>query len=244
MKFICRQQDCPGVGLRDTGCPRCQFAVTPLGVLGFVWRSLISGLSDRLGVRCPTCGGVIPAFQSTCPGCGTTLTVERIVDETLGPTRERTRQLIAPTPIKVTVFQWVYLVISAVVFWSLLSGLQSTAGTDAVLPALLSVFFLVLFLGLFVWMVPRATILAINQRAPKRIKLALLFNFLTSVILLHMAVKEWWARATLLATLFTAIGVGFWIFWKFLWPLLGSSAPTGPKPFNPQAPQGRTVETE
>ena len=244
MKFICRQRDCPGVGLRDTGCTKCQFSVTPLGVVGFAWRSVVAGLGERLGVRCPVCKEVIPAFQSVCPGCKTTLTVERVVDETLGPARDRAKQLVAPTPIKVSVFQWMYLGVSAVVFWALLGVLQRAAGSDALLPALVSVFYLVLFLCLFVWMVPRPTILALNRRAPKRIKLALLLNFLTGVILLHMAVKEWCARATLLAALFGAMGVGCWIFWKFLWPMLGTAASSGAKPFNPQAPQGRSVETE
>ena len=244
MKFVCQRKDCPGVGLRDTGCATCQFAVTPFGVLGFAFRSLRDGLRAHFGVRCPVCGAVIPAFQSTCPGCQTTLTVGRVVDETLGPTRERAKELIAPTPLKITVFQWAYLLISAVVFWFLFGVLQNAAGADAIPPALLSVFYLVLFLSLFVWLVPRPTILALNRRAPKRIKLALVLNFLTGVILLHMAVKEWWARATLLAALFGAIGVGFWLFWKFLWPMLGASAPSGTKPFDPQAPQGRSVETE
>ena len=244
MKFVCRERDCPGVGLRDTGCPKCQFSVTPQGVVGFAWRSLVAGLGERFGVRCPVCREVIPAFQSVCPGCKTTLTVGRVVDETLGPSRERAKQLIAPTPFKVTVFQWAYLSISAVVFWFLFGALQNKAGVDAILPALLSVFYLVLFLCLFAWMVPRPTIVALSRRAPKRIKLGLLLNFLTCGILLEMAVKEWWARATLLAALFGAIGVGFWLFWKFLWPMLGANAPAGPKPFNPQDPQGRSVETE
>jgi hypothetical protein len=218
--------------------------VTPQGVVGFAWRSLVAGLGERFGVRCPVCRDVIPAFQSVCPGCKTTLTVGRVVYETLGPSRERAKQLIAPTPFKVTVFQWAYLLISAVVFWFLFVALQNKAGVDAILPALLSVFYLVLFLSLFAWMVPRPTIVALSRRAPKRIKLGLLLNFLTCGILLEMAVKEWWARATLLAALFGAIGVGFWLFWKFLWPMLGASAPSGPKPFNPQDPQGRSVETE
>ena len=205
---------------------------------------MVAGLGERFGVRCPVCREVIPAFQSVCPGCKSTLTVERVVDETLGPTHERAKQLIAPTPLKVSVFQWVYLLISVIVFWSLFGVLQNTAGSDAVLPALLSVFYLVVFLGLFAWMVPRHTIVALNRRAPKRIKLALLANFLTCVIRLDMAVKGWGARATLLAALFGAIGVGFWLFWKFLWPMLGASAPSGTKPFNPQDPQGRRVETE
>lgn len=244
MKFVCQDKNCPGVGLSDTGCSRCQFAVTPQGVIGFAFRSMMAGIRARLGVRCPLCTGVIPAFQSTCPGCKSTLTVERVVEDTLGPTRERAKQIIAPTPAKVAAFRWGYLVLSAIAFCALFGVLQMVAFADILLPAILSTFYLGLFLGLFVWMVPQSTVVALNRRAPKRIKLALLLNFLTCVIVLNLAVKEWWARATLLAALFASIGFGFWFFWRFLWPILGANAHSGPRPFNPQDPQGRNVETE
>lgn len=232
------------MGLRDTGCLKCRFTVTPRGVVGFAWRSLIEGLGERFGVQCPVCREVIPAFQSLCPGCKVTLTVGRVVDETIGPTRERVVQIIAPTPRKVSVFRWAYLLTSAVVFGSVFSVLPDSVGMDTILSALVSVFYLMLFLVVFVWLVPRPTIVAINRRAPKRIKLALLLNFLTCFILLDMVVKEWWARAAMLAVIFAAIAVGTWLFWKVLWPMLEGGAPSGVKPFDPQAPQGRTVETE
>ena len=249
MKFVCHRQDCLGVGLTDSACSKCGLQMTVGGLFRHFSKSFRSFFTDRLAIKCrnPKCSAFIPAFRSDCPGCGSTLTVEDVVEGTIGPHRERVKEMVAPTKSKKKAFQWVYLLVSALVFWTTLGLLETRIASGWVLHAMLSVIYLSVFLLLSLWLIPQRTFIAIARRTSRIVKLGMVFNYLTALFLLQMYLSSWWARSVMLGVLFIVTWLAAWVFWRFLWPMSSIISNifvppnTTQKPFEPTDSQGRNV---
>lgn len=92
---------------------------------------------------------------------------------------------------------------------------------------------------------PRRIFRAISQRTTALIKLALILNYLTLVLVLQAWISAWWARASILAGVFAVTWLGVWLLTTFLWPMKEDLQSLGAPPpptrrFDPMAPQGRT----
>ncbi len=247
MNFVCHKRTCPGLKLRDRHCHKCGLTLSFSGLLGYGWKRVWEWVKKKLSVACPTCRKRIPAFQSICPACKASLTVEGAFQKTFGPQVEKVRVLIAPNPSKRRLFQWFYVGVSALVFWGCLAILEKKYAQHWVEPAMLSIVYLAVFLILSLWLVPQRTLLLIAQRASKLIKLALVFNYLTALMLLQMFMATWWTRSIMLGVLFFVTWAGAWLFWRYLWPV--SSAVGGifmgpSSTFDPSEPQGRNVRMD
>lgn len=224
--------------------------MTVSGLWRYCSKSFRSFLSKRLGISCPRCRGFIPAFQSTCPGCGSMLTVEGVFKASIDPHRERFKEIVAPTPTKRRIFQWVYLLGSALTFWITFGVLEHHYADRWILHALLSVVYLAVFLLVSRWVIPQKAFYFIARQASKPIKLGIVFNYLTGLFFLQMYLTAWWSRSLMLAGLFAATYFGAWLFWAYLWPtsnIIGHifvpPEPSRPseKPHDPRARQGRNV---
>jgi hypothetical protein len=244
MRFVCGKQECPGLGLRGAACEKCGLALTVGSLCRYSVRSLWSFVRRAFSVSCPRCRAPIPAFQAACASCGNTVTVEQAVDHTVGPHRAKVKEFVAPTKTKKWLFQFSYLVISALGFWRVLAHLEKQFAQDWVKHASLSVVYLAVFLLISLWIVPQRTLIIIGQRASKIIKLALVFNYLTALFFFQMFLASWWARSLMLGALFVATWAGAWVFWRFLWPMAATvSGMLNPRPrsFDPRDPQAKTI---
>lgn len=228
-------------------CGKCGLKLTVGGLWGYFTATVRRYLAERLGVFCPHCRTLIPAFQSTCPGCGQTLTVDGAFKVTLGPHRRRFHEMVAPTRTNKRLFQWAYLLFSALVFWMVLGLLEKHYAESWALHALLSVVYLAVLLLVSLWVVPQKAFRAIARTASKPIKLALVFNYLTGLLALQMYLTAWWSRSLMLAGLFVASWFGAWLFVAFLWPMsnvigaIFAPPEAAARPHNPRSRQGRTV---
>ena len=252
MKFICQRPDCSGVSLADSACSKCGLEMTVGGLFRHFSKSFLGSVKSKLAIKCPSpnCPALIPAFRSVCPECGRTLTVEKVVEETVGKHRERVKELVAPTKSKRKIFQWVYLLVSAIVFWIMLGVLETRFASEWGQHAMLSAVYLAVFLLLSFWLIPQKTIIAIAQRASRLVKFGLVFNYLTGLFLLQMYLSSWWARSLMLGALFFTTWLAAWLFWRFLWPMsaiisqIFTSSPSSQTSHDPNDPQGRSVRMD
>jgi len=224
--------------------------MTVTGLLGYFSKSFRRFFAKRLGISCPRCRALIPAFQSTCPGCGSVLTVEGVFKETVDPHREGFKEMVEPTKSNKRVIQWAYLLGSALVFWITLGVLEHHYAEGWVLHALLSVIYLAVFLLVSLWVIPQKTFYYIARRTSKPVKLGVVFNYLTGLFFLQMYLTAWWSRSLMLAGLFVATWFGAWVFWAYLWPMsniIGNifvPPEAAEKPHDPRARQGRKVDVD
>jgi len=227
--------------MTEPSCLRCGLETDVASLGQRVFRDGMSGFRARFGIRCPRCKAVIPAFESQCKNCGATL-VESIKGAA-GRNSERLRKLVAPTPTKKRLFQWFYFLASVAIAWFILAFLERRYSKDWLLHMSLTPVYLSVFFLLSLWVIPPKTIIAFRQRTSVLVKLGVICNAVTLLMLLQVFLATWWARSLMLATLFIATWLGAWIFWRFLWPMsnIMNTIYTGDvvEEFDPQSPQGR-----
>ena len=243
MKFCCKKRHCPGVLLRGAPCSSCGLSLTVGCVFKSSLKSFRSLLRRRLALACPGCKGTIPAFDSKCKKCGTILTVERSISAVFGST-EAVKPGVVPSATKQRLFQWGLLGVSALIFWLSLQELEHTYSQNWQKHAALTIAYFAAFLLLSLWIVPQKTLIVVAQRASKVVKLALVFNYLTGMILIQMFVATWWLRSLMLASILGVTWAGAWIFARFLWPLSATVSALFIPPgayFDPTSTQGRNV---
>jgi hypothetical protein len=247
MRFICHKRSCPGLRLSDRACPKCGLQFSLRGVLKYSVSFFGKKLTKALSVSCPACRSLIPAFQSKCRKCGNSLTLEGAVEATISPHRKRVQEFLAPNAPKMRMVQWAYLAASALIFWAALARLEAKYSAHWAENAMLSVIYLAVFLLLSLWLVPQRTLVVIAERASKLVKLGLVFNYLTALFFLQMFFSHWWSRSFMLGGLFIATWGGAWVFWRFLWPMsvvVSNIFVSREVPFDPTAPQGRSVRLD
>lgn len=239
MKFACPK--CPHeIDLRDGACPKCGFTLTLGAVAGHYWDRLWSRAKQEAVIQCPGCGQPVPLTATVCPNptCGTAITVGSTVDAVMEPTRRRWRGFLDnATPATRRWVQLAYLFVSAAILWWLLAYVEKHHSENWIWHALLSVLYLTVFGIVTALVAPRRVFEAISSHASWTVKLALVFNYLTLLLLLQIMISTWWARAVMLAGFFGATYVAVWLLRKLLLPMFSGEAEDSS--FDPSAPQGR-----
>ena len=235
MKIACPK--CPESVIRDGVCPTCGFTLT----VGGIWRFYLGRLADffrrRAVIPCPHCGGEVPITTSLCPHCNETVTANAVVDTVTAPPRLIWQDFVKhPTPGAMRRFQWAYLLASGLALWGLLAYAEGHNGEHWVRDTALSVAYLAILGFIAVLVVPPSVFEAVAKRAGWRVKLAMMANYLSLLILLQLAVGAWWARALTLSGLFLAAYLGMMIFHALRGPQPDANQQ---RPFDPSRPQGR-----
>ena len=226
---------------------KCKMKMTISGLWDYFSKSFRGFCATRLGMRCPRCQVLIPGFQSTCHGCGSTLTVEGVFEETIGPHRKRFKEMVAPTKTNKRIFHWVYLLASALVFWITFGMLERHYADAWVLHAMLSVIYLAVLLLVSLWVVPQKTLYFIARRTAAPVRLGIVFNYLTGLFHLQMYLTAWWSRSLMLAGLLVASWLGALVFLVCFLPTAKDvrneflPPESSEKSFDPRARQGRDV---
>ncbi|MFO1458703.1 MAG: hypothetical protein U1G08_04790 [Verrucomicrobiota bacterium] len=130
-------------------------------------------------------------------------------------------------------------------FWTTLGVLEARFADEWGMRAALSVVYLAVFFVCALWIIPRSAIVAVGRGTSRPVRLGVLFNVMTVLILFQMFLATWWTRSLMVAGLFGAIFVGAWVFLRFLLPVTVDMVrvfdPSDRNSFDPQDPQGRDV---
>jgi hypothetical protein len=193
---------------------------------------------------CPKCDHAIQLRKGVCSKCGFELTLQSLIKYyCLKAWKRWDRFRTNITPLRQRIVQWLYLCLSIILLLFILSGIQENDIKDWLKPSALALFFFP-FLGLIVLLVvPGQLIKMVVKRAAWRIKVALVCNFFTLVLLLQLFIARWWVRALVLASILGVIFIGSILLYKVFWPMALKMQnlydPQQNPPFDPSAPQGR-----
>ncbi|MCL4180505.1 MAG: hypothetical protein KJ072_22510 [Verrucomicrobia bacterium] len=206
-------------------------------VLAYGWKSVWGGLKQRAVLRCPDCGGPVPLNANRCPNpaCGAPITVASASAKPVGWWRRFCRFI---APVASPILQWGYFLISAVVLWQLLAYAERHHAAGWLPLAGLSVVYLAVLTLLARMLISQRIRTFVTQRAAGLVKLGLICNYFSVLVLMQIAIATWWARALTLAGLFGITWVGLWIFRNFLEPMFAANSGSQTV-YDPMMPQGR-----
>ena len=193
-------------------CPVCHFPPTVEATVAH-YKGQLSGTLGRFQVAyCPECKEIFEDAQSLCFPCGVNL--ERSL---LFSLRYRFQQ----SPGLRFCVRWTYYLASAILLWRLLAYVETHQARNWIAWLTyggVSIAYLAVA-GLVVrWVARKSAVQAIQNFAPAGVRLALVLNFFSVVILLHIFVATWWTRATIFAGLFVVVLVAGWVLNRLLFP--------------------------
>ena len=217
MKFLCLNCKRHELTLADRVCPACGFPFTLRAIWGHYWQGVAGRWRSNTMVCCPHCQKAAPLLAKSCPHCGRVITVTDAVTETTAPIQGAYhRHFDNPTPEFVRRLQWVYFLLSVVLLFVMLS----VSGTSSLLEwgwsAALSVIYLAVFVMLFTWLLPRPR--ASRKPFATVVRLALVLNVLTFVMVLQLVIRNWWLTFVRLAGVLLMIAVAMVFLYRYLWP--------------------------
>ena len=236
MKIACPK--CSQSDIRDGVCPNCGFVLTVTEVWRLYREKLTGFLRRKASIPCPHCGGDVQVTANLCPHCNNSVTANAVINTTLAPPRQRWRSFVRnATPVAMRRVQWVYLLLSSLALWYLLAYAQEHNEEHWVRDAALAAFFLAVMGFIVTLIFPSSLLQMVVNRAGWRVKLAMIANWLTLLLLLELLIDVWWAKALMLAGLFLVACLAIIILSIIRAYLL---RPEGQQDtFDPSQPQGR-----
>jgi hypothetical protein len=172
------------------------------------------------------------------------MTVAAAVELTLTPLRRRWRRSVKRADYKTTRrIQWGYLLLSLTLLWWMLGYTETHHAKDWVGQATLSILYFAAFALLAALLVPRNVWTSFACHTSGLVKLGVVVNYLTLLLLLQNFIGAWWTRTSILAGLFVVSWAGSWVLCRFFWPAYLGAANIivgGPQNINPSDPQGRS----
>ncbi|MCX6917624.1 MAG: zinc ribbon domain-containing protein [Verrucomicrobia bacterium] len=244
MVFAC-PKCAQAVRLSQAACPACGFSLTLGAVVAHYWSRLTHRVREQSAIRCPQCGQASPLASETCPHCHFEITVDSTVNAVLEPPRRRWRLFVGnASPATRRRIQWAYLLSSGLFIWWLLAYIEEHHPDHWVRHAMLSAVYCAVLAFIVLLLTPRKLLAAISQRTTALVKLALLLNYLSFVLLLQMWIGTWWVRAIILAGVFGVTWLAAWLLTSVILPMTNQvrgiyEPPNANSPFDPAAPQGR-----
>jgi uncharacterized protein YbaR (Trm112 family) len=244
---------CPHCGnelsLADRACARCGRAIRPWTPLAALAATVRRWVGSATALECPRCRQATPLRAHACRHCGQPLTLGVAVEVTLTPLRERWYRFVdVAGPKTMRRLQWAHASLSLALLWWVLGYTERRHGGDWMAPAALSILYLAMVAFLAAALVPKAALVRVVQGTSWRVKLGLLMNYFTVVLLSQNVIAEWWTRAAMLAGLFVVTWAAALVLWHFFWPAYVTTSnfvmSEGEAEFDPSNPQGRTVKSQ
>ena len=242
---------CPNCGravsLRGTKCDGCQLSLGLVPLLKFYWGRFGKKVQDAAVVRCPNCPATIPIKSDRCPQCGHALTVESAVDSLVAPRKRRLFEWArSASPETKRRVQWMYFLFSLALLWLTMELVEKHFPGNVFLQSALAVVFLSGLGLLSAMLIPKDVIRTVTKRATALVKLALITNYLTAMLVMRMLTTTWQEQALTLAGMLITTWIAGFVLTAFVWPLKEEVAalhrdpsPTPPPTFNAANPQGR-----
>jgi len=182
--------------------------------------------------------------ESNCPRCKTPITLPTAAKAGAQAASWKWRDFIThATPHQLRVFQRLILLVSLMLFGIAAHYVGKKAGDEWGGYIFLSFVYMVVIGLLIKRFVPVQTLHLIANRTSATIKLALLVNVLTAVLVIQILVGTWLAQTVVIATVFGVCAAAAWVLCRFAWPLSAELydlffQPSDPT-FDPTQPQGR-----
>jgi len=201
-----------------TECPKCGEDVSAKAVI----KSWLFTIKHFPLIQCVNvdCERAYPLSYPECPFCETKNTISNAAKSIVVPMRDRARLLVnAPKAQTKRKFQRLYLVASVIFLFAVLVSLTGTSDDDVVMFAGVAVIYLACIALLVRWFVPQNIIITFLQRTNWVVKLALVFNYFASLLIMQRAIATWWAQFAALAVLVVSTWLGAWVFCSLFWPM-------------------------
>lgn len=249
MKIQCPFNPKHTVNFTDSYCQECERRITPKALFQFYLHRLRFRSRLKLLTECSECEFVFPLPEPRCPRCGLATTVGVAASDGMKRTSWHWRDFAAhASPSQLRRFQRYFLLASLLLLFGAVAYVSSFKSEEWGGLALLSVVYLTVS-GLMVkWFVPPHVLLLIAQRTSRRVKLAMVLNYLTTLLAIQVCIGNWIAQATIVAGLFGVTAISAWLLCRIAWPmsletyrLFFESLDTF---FDPMKPQGRRARND
>jgi hypothetical protein len=201
-------------------------------------------------VKCPACDATGSIKVGHCTVCGCNFTVAAALAPLLrGPRRLWDRYVTDATDQTKQVWQRLHFLISLAAFVAMLMLLEDLQTGKWLVSSVLGVIFLTFLLLLFFWLVPRPLLVAAARCVSALVKLSLVLNYLTLLLLLQLAVSTWLWKAVILASQLVISVAAFHLLLSYVWPVWNAMAQSFRNAaeayeFDPSNPQGRRAYTD
>lgn len=251
MNFLCPFCDKP-TKLTGRVCsnPDCRKSLDVRSVFRRLWVQLGSSFRRATAVCCPACNATGSIKVGKCLNCGCDFTVAAALAPLLrGPRRVWDRYVTNTTDGTKLVFQRGYFLVSLGVFAGTLVVMEDLQTGKWLVSSVLNVIFLTFLLLLFFWLIPRPLLMAAARCVSALVKLSLVLNYLTLLLLLQLAVSTWLWKAVILASQLVISVVSFHLLLAYVWPVWNAMAQSFRQAaeayeFDPSNPQGRRAYTD
>lgn len=240
MTLRCPHPQCnQPVKVGDRLCPSCGNSLALQAVLGLYAGELWSVVAS---IRCPDCGCAAQWTAEVCPNpaCRASLTMGSVASAALrSPQQSWQRFLDNANETTARRVQWGYLLASAALLWMALSRAEEQWTDHWFLYAVLAAFYFLVLGQLAPLIMPRLVFQRVWDCAASRVKLGLICNWLSLLLLMQILIGGWYARAVMLASLIVLGGLAICI-------LSGrrSSNQDEEVAFDPSEAQGRRARFE
>lgn len=249
MSLLCSECDEP-VKLGDKACSNCGEPLDVRSVFRRLLEKIGYGFNRATAVRCPVCNKVGSLKVGYCYKCGCNFTVAAAAAPLLRGSRKLWDRLKNnPNEATKRKFQRYYFWSSALLLIVVLSIYESFQPHKWIATGLFAVIFLPLLLLLVLWLMPKRRPNAAPRRPTARIiKLSLVFNYFTFLMLLELAIAVWLEKAMIIAVQSVVTLVAFYSFKTFFWPVWTALGlffrEQTQAPFDPTSYQGRRARSD
>src|ERR1035441_1787850 len=186
----------------DTVCPTCKEPLHAASFVGRLWRSLCAAFSRATSFESPACHKLVAAKSRDCIKCGCNFTIAAALVPILRPLRNKWDAVFKDvSPASKRFARILYVIASAILFWLVLSYSEKK-GAVWYLYAALSIVYVAFFTFFLLWVVPREHLSRFVRQRKGVVRIGLICNFFTAVLLLQVLMATWPARAVMLGVLF------------------------------------------
>ena len=230
--------------LKATRCSECGLPLT-LGAISRHYGQRFTGWLHRNAViACPHCGGTASLCAKTCPHCFDTITVQASVKASLRPARQRWHGVRTPLMrICRVLAQCIYFLSSVALLGWQLPTIPVEDALFLCIRMVISAELLTFLALILIWVLPRDFLAAVAVRVTAVVKLTLVFNYLSLLLLVESCLQRWTSKSLILAGLLASTWIACRFLHRMVWPvvvgirqILRGEAGT---PFDPSQPQGR-----
>jgi len=170
-------------------------------------------------IQCPKCEHPVPKEYADCPRCKKILDLESASDAATKSLTWHFQEFINnATPRQLRRFQRVFLLISLAIMWSITGYVASHEESWGDFILMSAVYLIALGL-LAKWLVPRRLWVAVASKTSRIVKLALVVNYLSALLLIQVFIGTWQKQALILGGLFGASFLAAYLLCVIAWPL-------------------------
>jgi len=215
MKFVCSQGH--EVKWNAKTCSQCNEGLRVRDFLKREWKLIKRG--PLVYCTWSECARAHPITYEECPFCGRKNTVENAFKSVTDPVSYAIQESKPQTRRK---FQRLYLILSAIALFALFRHMTTLDTETWIRMGIVSIVYLGSLALLIKWFVRPEIVIKFLLLTSWVVKLAMIFNYLVCLMLLQLAVVQWWVQFMALAALVAISYGGAWVFCWLFWPMTGN----------------------